>query len=145
MLLLLTSLFACTDYGFGSEPVVGTDGSGDTDVTATGDGDTDPTNDTDSGDGTVGDDTDPTDDTDPGTDTDTGTDTDPPDIPTDDDCDIAVDLDGWLDQFQVAGDGRVYYCHAGSGNYTMVESNIDSCIKHLDHEWDVFPSTLCDS
>lgn len=138
MLLLVVTLSCTIEYGFGSDPVGGSGGSSDTGVQLAGDGDTDGS-DSHTGDGTVGDD--PTIDTDGG-----GGETDTPDIPTADDCTRAVELDGWLDQFQVQGDDRVLFCHSGSGgHYSMVEANIDSCLKHLRHPGDVFPTLLCDS
>jgi hypothetical protein len=61
-------------------------------------------------------------------------------------CELAANLTGYLDRFQTAGDGRVLYCHSGSGDgYNLVDSDIDSCSAHLDHRYDVFPSTGCDS
>ncbi|MCA9493359.1 MAG: hypothetical protein KC621_25685, partial [Myxococcales bacterium] len=60
-------------------------------------------------------------------------------------CERAAGLAGYLDQWQTAGDGRVYYCHSSSGNYTFVESDISSCLPHLNHNFDVFPSTGCDT
>ena len=143
---LALTLWGCTEYGFGSDPVPNGRAGGDTDVALIGDGDTDPSHDTDSGEGTIvdnPDDTDPTDDTGADQDTDGG---EIPDIPTKDDCALAVDIFDWLDQFQVPGDDRVYFCHSGSGgNYSMVGANVDSCLKHLDHPHDIFPATLCDT
>jgi hypothetical protein len=64
----------------------------------------------------------------------------------DDACVLASEIDGYLDAFQTAGDGRVLYCHSGSGkSFVFVDSDIDSCLAHLDHRGDVFPTTLCDS
>lgn len=64
----------------------------------------------------------------------------------DDACVIAAEIDGYLDGFQTEGDGRVLYCHSGSAkSYVFVDSDIDSCLAHLDHRGDVFPTTLCDS
>jgi hypothetical protein len=150
-------LFACSDYGFGGHAngvVVSEDpdtdiaeGDGlvdtalftDTDVheIVENDADTDTDGDTDADADTDGD-------TDGDTDADADTDTDVPEIP-DDACEQAVELDGYLDQFEVPGDGRVFYCHSGSGNYVQIESNISSCLPHLNHSHDVFPTTLCGS
>jgi hypothetical protein len=66
---------------------------------------------------------------------------------TDDEiCDRAASLAGYLDAWQTAGDGRVYYCHSSSGtNWVFVESDISSCIPHLNHNYAVFPTTGCDT
>jgi hypothetical protein len=64
----------------------------------------------------------------------------------DDVCELAAATSGYLDAFETPGDGRVLYCHSGSGkSYVFVDSDIDSCLAHLDHRGDVFPTTLCDS
>jgi hypothetical protein len=67
--------------------------------------------------------------------------------PSDQDlCNDAATLVGYLDQFQTPGDDRVLYCHSGAGgSWNFVESNISSCLPHLNHNFDVFPTTGCDS
>ena len=62
-------------------------------------------------------------------------------------CSGVNPLDLSLDIMQVPGDGRVLYCHGGGGggHWTLVESDISSCLPHLQHEGDVFPTTGCDS
>ena len=61
-------------------------------------------------------------------------------------CQHAADIDGYLDAFETAGDGKVLYCHSSSGkNYVLVESDIDSCLTHMGHKYDIFPTTLCGS
>lgn len=162
--LLAIFLFGCSEYRFQDDPdavdLDGDDGpdagaDSDADLVDTGapdgddSGDTDfhvdtDTSDTDTHVDTDTSDTDTTADT--GTvDTDSGVDTgEIPEIPPDV-CDIAMQVAGWLDQYQVPNDGQVHYCHAGSGNYTLVTSSISSCMTHLGHNWDVFPATLCDS
>lgn len=151
-LALVTLLIGCSEYRFAEAPDHGDLGADGTDLDADGSSDTTegvdtsvPANDeTYEGDDSGVD----TNTMDTGTDDDSGTDTalhtDTGEIP-EDVCDIAVQIAGWLDQYQVAGDGRVFYCHSGSGNYTLIEADISACIPHLRHEWDVFPTTLCDS
>lgn len=66
--------------------------------------------------------------------------------PDPDVCERAENLTAYLDRFQVPDDGHVLYCHGtGGGGFVLVDSNISSCFPHLDHRWDVFPSTGCDS
>ena len=61
-------------------------------------------------------------------------------------CETAGNLTEYLDTFQVTGDDRVLYCHGtGGGNFVLVESDISACFPHLDHRFDVFPATGCDS
>lgn len=61
-------------------------------------------------------------------------------------CEEALNFAEALDRYQVEGDGRVLYCHSSSGhNLVLVDSSIDSCLTHLDHRYDIFPTTLCDS
>lgn len=89
---------------------------------------------------------------DPPTD-DTGPTTDPlwtgsvPTNPTEDEiCELAAALALTLDPYQTPGDGRVVYCHSGSGSsYNYIETDISSCLPHLNHDHDVFPTTGCDS
>jgi hypothetical protein len=70
---------------------------------------------------------------------------DGPDVP-DDTCERAANISGYLDRFQVAGDGRVLYCHSSSGRgFVVIASDISSCLPHLDHRYDIFPTSLCDS
>jgi hypothetical protein len=84
-------------------------------------------------------------------DTGPGGDTDDPGAPdtglTDDElCEQAAALSSVLDPYQTAGDGRVTYCHSGGGsNWNRIESDISSCLPHLNHAGDVFPTTGCDS
>jgi hypothetical protein len=61
-------------------------------------------------------------------------------------CEKAAALTITLDPYQVPEDGRVVYCHSGSGNgYNYIESDISSCLPHLNHDFDVFPTTGCDN
>ncbi len=85
-------------------------------------------------------------------DTDTPPDTGPaPDTDTNvpdtvDSCETAVNITEWLDRFEVPGDGRVQYCHSQTGRrWVRIETDIDACLPHLAHAYDVFPSTLCGS
>ncbi len=93
-------------------------------------------------------------DSDADSDVDVDTDADPSEPPaqpdtglTDDEiCESADALAGYLDPWQTAGDGRVYYCHSSSGsNWVFIESDISSCLPHLNHGFDIFPTTGCDS
>jgi hypothetical protein len=64
----------------------------------------------------------------------------------DDLCSLAARTAGYLDAFQVPGDGQVLFCHRESGpHFVEINTNISACIPHLDHTHDVFPTTLCDS
>lgn len=95
------------------------------------------------GDGTPGDGT-PGD----GTPGDTDLPVEPPTVttPTDADCVVASNIADHLDPFQVPGDGRVRYCHRTSpGNWVMIETDISSCVPHIHHDLDIFPTTICDS
>jgi hypothetical protein len=145
------------DNGFGDDddddddddttPTVTTDDTGwiwtttdteDTDTIGTGTG----TTGTGTGTGTGGGDT--------GTGTGTGTGgTTTTTPPTGDEvCDLAAatGLATALDPYQIPGDGRVVYCHSSAGNsYNYVESDISSCLPHINHNFDIFPSTGCDS
>jgi hypothetical protein len=59
---------------------------------------------------------------------------------------MAASLAGYLDPWQTPLDGRVYYCHSSSGsNWNFVESDISSCLPHINHNYDVFPTTGCDT
>lgn len=86
-----------------------------------------------------------------GTGTGTGTGTLPPhtglwDTGVWDLCDWADQIAGFLDGYNLAGDNKVVYCHAtGGGNFNMVDSSVNSCLTHISHVDDIFPSTLCDS
>lgn len=164
---------ACSDYNIGSDK--GNETSGDTaavpeqelevdqppnDTGAT--SDTEDPNDSGDSDDTA-DTNEPSDTSEPDTAVDTGegTDTEEEDPVTEDtamdtgtvpsepveaDCVQAESIPDWLDQFQVPNDGKVYFCHSGSGSsYTIVNSDISSCMAHLSHSHDVFPTTLCDS
>jgi hypothetical protein len=54
-------------------------------------------------------------------------------------CAAAADDPTILDDFETPGDDHVLYCHNASCNgYVLVDSNIDSCLTHLDHSCDVF-------
>ena len=162
MSLLLALLLACSDYELKAPPEDGTGGGGETGSTpATDTATTDSGSDSGRGEDEVPDTGAPDTGT-PDTGTpDTGTpdtapdrpdidipDTDFPEKPGDEDdlCSKAARTAGYLDKFQTAGDGKVLYCHRGGGpHYVLVDSDISSCLPHLDHENDVFPSTLCDS
>lgn len=61
-------------------------------------------------------------------------------------CDIAILWAPFLDSFNVPGDGMVFYCHnSGGPNYVLHHSSTNSCLTHISHYNDIFPSTLCDS
>jgi hypothetical protein len=61
-------------------------------------------------------------------------------------CEWAAHVAGYLDQFQTPGDGLVWYCHNDGGPDTVFqESNVDSCLTHIAHSGDIFPTTICDS
>lgn len=66
---------------------------------------------------------------------------------TDDElCEAAAALSSILDPYQTEGDSRVTYCHSSSGsNWHLIDSDISSCLPHLNHSYDVFPTTGCDS
>jgi hypothetical protein len=108
------------------------------------------------GTGATGDDDDATgDDDDDTTGNTTGSETPPDwtwtgDVPTDptgdEICELAAALVIELDPYQTPGDGRVVYCHAGGGtNIHYIETDISSCLPHINHPGDVFPTTGCDS
>ncbi|MFZ5475750.1 MAG: hypothetical protein ACOZNI_03150 [Myxococcota bacterium] len=68
------------------------------------------------------------------------------DVDVDDVCRLAANLTGYLDDFQTPEDGKVVFCHSGSGeDYVLVDSDVDACSAHVQHRWDVFPTTGCDS
>ena len=152
--MIVWLLAGCSDYGFGKDPNRHdpTDTDVDTDHADTGESRPDTADTFDSAIDETGDtDTDADSDSDTDADTDADSDSDT-DIDTgslyipQDACEYAVQIDGYLDQFETAGDGRVLYCHSGSGhNYNLVESSVDSCIPHLAHIFDIFPTTLCGS
>jgi hypothetical protein len=91
-------------------------------------------------------DTDEPDTDDPGT-GDPGTPDEPdPNLTEDEICEKAAALTITLDPYQTPEDGRVVYCHSGSGGgYNYIESDISSCLPHLNHEYDVFPTSGCDN
>ena len=61
-------------------------------------------------------------------------------------CDFASLVTGFLDQFQTPYDGKVIFCHSSSGNsYTQIDTNNSSCLTHINHAYDIFPTTLCDT
>ena len=61
-------------------------------------------------------------------------------------CQEAATLAGYLDPYQSADDGRVLFCHSGSGShYNLIETDISSCLPHLSHASDVFPTSGCDT
>ncbi|MDG1482510.1 MAG: hypothetical protein P8R54_23165, partial [Myxococcota bacterium] len=65
---------------------------------------------------------------------------------TEADCKKAVGTGDWLDQFQTKGDGKVVFCHSGSGtNYSVINTSTSACLSHADHTYDVYPTTICDS
>ena len=66
---------------------------------------------------------------------------------TDDEfCQKAATLSGFLDGFQTPDDGKVVFCHSGSGShYSKNDTDISACLPHLNHTNDVFPTTGCDS
>jgi hypothetical protein len=75
-----------------------------------------------------------------------GTDEPDPDLTEDQICEKAAALTITLDPYQTPDDGRVVYCHSGSGGgYNYIESDISSCLPHLNHDYDVFPTTGCDN
>ena len=134
------------------------DGDADADADADSDADADADSDADSdadadadSDADADADTDADADADTDTDTDTGTGTGIPSGDTgltdDQICINASQIAGYLDQFQTAYDKKVLYCHSGSGgNWTFVDSDISSCVPHLmNHSYDIFPTTGCDS
>jgi hypothetical protein len=54
-------------------------------------------------------------------------------------CTAAMKDPTLLDDLETWGDDHVMFCHSsGCSNFTFVDSNIDSCLPHLDHECDVF-------
>jgi len=126
------------------------DADADADSDADADADSDADADADS-DADADADTDADADADTDTDTDTGTGTGIPSGDTgltdDQICINASQIAGYLDQFQTAYDKKVLYCHSGSGgNWTFVDSDISSCVPHLmNHSYDIFPTTGCDS
>jgi hypothetical protein len=101
----------------------------------TGGGGTGATGDDDDDDDTTGDETPPE-----------WTGTVPTDPTNDEICQLAAALVIELDPYQTPDDGRVVYCHAGGGdNLHYIETDISSCLPHLNHPGDVFPTTGCDS
>jgi hypothetical protein len=108
---------------------------GDDDDTAPGD-DSPPDTDTTPGGGD--------DDDDNGSETGTpGTDTD---LTEEEICEAAAALTITLDPYQTPDDGKVIYCHSSSGgSYNYIDSNISSCLPHLNHNYDVFPTSGCDT
>ena len=60
-------------------------------------------------------------------------------------CNYAEENPGWLDSWQVAGDGKVVFCHAGGTSWSLIDISISACVPHLSHSGDVHPSTGCDS
>jgi len=103
----------------------------------------DPSGDDDDDDDTVpgDDDDDTTTDTTPG-----GTGSTTWDTGTWDLCDWALHVAGFLDAYNTPGDGKVIYCHQSGGpNYVMQDTSVSSCLTHIAHAGDVFPTTICDS
>lgn len=149
MWLALSLFVACSEYAL-KTPSEGS-GAGDTAAgpgTDTADEGTDSSPDTDTDatppeghDSDSGDSGGPPDTSSPPDSGDPGPDPEDPDF-----CEKAASIAGFLDSYQVPGDGRVIYCHSGTGrHYTIIDTDISSCLPHLDHVADVFPSTLCDS
>jgi len=144
--LPLLLLAACFEYGFGKPE----DGSGTFPGSDAGSPGADTTADNDGGDTSTGGDTTPGgDDSTGGGGDDTATTT-----PGDDtgpgggepDCEEAKRTTGYLDGFQRPGDGKVVFCHRQGGpNYVIINTDIDACLPHLDHDQDVFPTSGCDS
>jgi hypothetical protein len=65
-------------------------------------------------------------------------------------CDWASQIAGFLDQYNVAYDGKVVFCHATSGtgaslSYTLNDVSNNACLTHIGHLDDVFPTSICDS
>ena len=62
----------------------------------------------------------------------TGTGTGTWDTATWDTCDFADHIDGYLDQFQTPGDGKVWFCHSLNGNsFNLIETSNAACIPHI--------------
>ena len=62
-----------------------------------------------------------------------------PDFDEDVYCEAAAADPTILDELEVLGDDHVQYCHSsGCSNWVFVDSNVDSCLPHLDHRCDVF-------
>jgi hypothetical protein len=78
-----------------------------------------------------------------GSGTDTGT------APTPDDpeafCTAASTTATFLDAWQVAGDGKVVFCHSTGSGWNVIDTAISACVPHLSHTADILPTTLCDS
>jgi hypothetical protein len=149
-------LFSCSDYNINSKSKVNPENSSETDTSE----DTIPAKDTgksidtgfdDSGGDSIETGEEPVEDTDSDTLEDTAvedTEGETTEViePKEDDCLLAETIFGWLDQFQVPNDGKVYFCHSGTGgSYTIVNSDISSCQAHTSHPYDKFPTTICDS
>jgi len=61
-------------------------------------------------------------------------------------CDWALHVAGFLDAYNTPGDGKVIYCHQSGGpNYVMQDTSVSSCLTHIAHAGDVFPTSICDS
>jgi hypothetical protein len=59
-------------------------------------------------------------------------------------CRKALRNGSLLDQEQVEGSHKITFCHSMSdGHWAVVSTDYSSCSAHLDHAYDVFPSTGC--
>ncbi|MEZ4241082.1 MAG: hypothetical protein R3F59_33960 [Myxococcota bacterium] len=139
--MVLTLLVACASDSKVQDNI-DPDGVQGGDATATATGTTPTGDETDT---TPGDDDDDDNVTDTAT-TGTGTSVLPPDATGDEICTAAAALASVLDPYQIPDDGRVFFCHGGGGtNLHYIETDISSCLPHIDHPSDVFPTTGCDS
>ncbi len=61
-------------------------------------------------------------------------------------CEWAEHIAGFLDAYNIDGDGKVVYCHQSGGpNYIMQDTSTAACLTHIAHLGDIFPTTICDS
>ena len=53
---------------------------------------------------------------------------------------------GWLDAFQTPGNGLVLFCHWDPATNAYLTLNVATatCLTHIGHSLDLFPTTLCD-
>jgi len=58
-------------------------------------------------------------------------------------CTQAAATPGFLDQFQVPNDGMVSYCHDSAGQLTYVQTSVGTCMTHVGHVADIYPTTIC--
>lgn len=59
-------------------------------------------------------------------------------------CINAAAIPGFLDAIQVPGSGLVIYCHNSPGGLVMQNDPTLTCLTHISHAGDIFPTTLCD-